>query len=168
MKLLKCQYCGSYCIHTNLIGHYNPSVRIINLVSHITFVVCVLILFISVRTYSLKSTPNDRSFFWETFHGNFLIYSQSSCQKFAETKSPKKYFVFYFDIWPRARTLALLLISLHTSNLTTVVPTGLVLIQMSVDHITWSISVKIYLVFALKNTWPYQLVHNGLDYFPIS
>ena len=28
-------------IHTYIIGHYNPSVRIIDLVSHITYVVCV-------------------------------------------------------------------------------------------------------------------------------
>ena len=31
-------------IHPYIIGHYNPSVRIINLVSHTTYVVCVLIL----------------------------------------------------------------------------------------------------------------------------
>ena len=51
---------------------------------------CVLILYISGGTYSLKSTPNER-FFWETFHGNF-IYSQRFSQKSAERKSPKKYF----------------------------------------------------------------------------
>ena len=28
-------------IHTYIIGHYNPSVRIIDLVSHTTYVVCV-------------------------------------------------------------------------------------------------------------------------------
>ena len=33
---LKVQY-----IHTYIIGHYNPSVRIIDLVSHTTSVVCV-------------------------------------------------------------------------------------------------------------------------------
>ena len=41
-------------IHTYIIGHYNPSVRIIDLVSHTTYVVCFL--------WSLKSTPNDRFF----------------------------------------------------------------------------------------------------------
>ena len=30
-----------YHIHTYIIGHYNPSVRIIDLVSHTTYVVCV-------------------------------------------------------------------------------------------------------------------------------
>ena len=29
------------CIHTYIIGLYNPSVRIIDLVSHTTYVVCV-------------------------------------------------------------------------------------------------------------------------------
>ena len=56
---------------TYIIGHYNPSVRIIGLVSHTTYV-CLYIS--GGGTYSLKSTPNDR-FFGETFHGNF-IYSQ--------------------------------------------------------------------------------------------
>ena len=32
---------GKYYIHTYIIGHYNPSVRIIDLVSHTTYVVCV-------------------------------------------------------------------------------------------------------------------------------
>ena len=44
-------------IRTYIIGHYNSSVRIIDLVSH-----CVLISHISGGTYSLKSTPNDRFF----------------------------------------------------------------------------------------------------------
>ena len=33
--------CYPYRIHTNIIGHYNLSVRIIDLVSHTTYVVCV-------------------------------------------------------------------------------------------------------------------------------
>ena len=48
-------------IHTHtIIGHYNRSVRIIDLVSHTTYVVCVNFLYIIGGTYSLKSTPNDR------------------------------------------------------------------------------------------------------------
>ena len=54
---------------------------------------CVLILYMSGGTYSLKSTPNDR-FFEKLFHGHF-IYSQSFCQKSAEGKSPKKYFLYF-------------------------------------------------------------------------
>ena len=52
-------------LHTYIIGHYKPSVRVIDLVSYTTYVVCV--------NNSLKSTPNDR-FFWETFHSNFILY----------------------------------------------------------------------------------------------
>ena len=52
----------SKVIHTYIIGHYNPSVRIIDLVSHTTLLLCVLILYISGGTYSLQSTPNDRFF----------------------------------------------------------------------------------------------------------
>ena len=69
-------------IHTYIIDHYNPSVRIIDLVSHTTFVVCR-------ETYSLKSTPNDR------FFEKLFIYSQSFCQKSARKKSPKKYFSYF-------------------------------------------------------------------------
>ena len=49
-----------YSLHTYMIGRYNPSVRIIDLVSHTTSVVCVNFLYISGGTYSLKSIPNDR------------------------------------------------------------------------------------------------------------
>ena len=76
--------------HTYIIGHYNPSVRIIDLVTHTTYVVCVLILYTSDGIYSLNSTPNGR-FFEKPFMAIF-IYSQNFCQKFAERKSPKKYF----------------------------------------------------------------------------
>ena len=41
-----------HSIHTYIIGHYNPSLRII----------CVLILYISGGTYSLKSSKNDKFF----------------------------------------------------------------------------------------------------------
>ena len=54
-----------------------------------------LILYISGRTYNLKSTPNNR--FFEKLLTAVLIYSQSFCQKSAERISPKKYF---FDVRP--------------------------------------------------------------------
>ena len=31
----------SMIVHTYIIGHYNPSVRIIDLISHTTYIVCV-------------------------------------------------------------------------------------------------------------------------------
>ena len=73
-------------IHTYIIGHYNPSVRIIDLVSHTTYVVCVNFFYLQFKVDSERQT-------WETFSGNF-IYSQSFCQKSAERKSPKKYFSY--------------------------------------------------------------------------
>ena len=55
---------SNFNLHTyihNITDDYNPSVSIINLCSHTTYVVCV-ISYISGGTYRLKSTPNDRSF----------------------------------------------------------------------------------------------------------
>ena len=49
-------YFESDKIRTLVTGHYNPSVRISDLVSHTTYVVCVNFIHI---TYSLKSTLND-------------------------------------------------------------------------------------------------------------
>ena len=55
-------------IHTYIIGHYIPSAKIIDLV-FTPVVLCVLILYISGGTYSLKSTPNAR--FLINFSGQF-------------------------------------------------------------------------------------------------
>ena len=49
-------------IHTYIIGHYNPSVRIIDLVSYTTYVVCVNFIHKWRNLHSLKSTPNYRFF----------------------------------------------------------------------------------------------------------
>ena len=53
----------------------------------------VLILYISGRTYSLKSTPNDR--FFEKLFMAVLIHYQSFCQKSAERKSSKNYYSYF-------------------------------------------------------------------------
>ena len=79
-------------IHTYIIGHYNPSVRIIDLVSHTTYAVCVNFIH-KWRDLEFK-VDSEQQIFWETLHGNF-IYSQSFCQKSAERKSPKKYFSYF-------------------------------------------------------------------------
>ena len=65
---------------------------------------CLLILYISGGTYSLKTTPNDR-FFWETFHGIYLLteFLPEICW---EEIAEGILFVFCFDVWPEARTLA--------------------------------------------------------------
>ena len=85
-------------IHTYVIGHYNPSVRIIDLVS---LDVCVNFIH-KWRDVQFK-IDSERQIFWEPFHGNY-IFSQSFCQKSAERKSPKKYFSYFvlmsgFEPW---------------------------------------------------------------------
>ena len=65
-------FINSSHVHTYIMCHYNPSVNIIDLVSHTTCVVCVNFTQ-KRRDLQLKV---ERQIFWETFHGNF-IYSQS-------------------------------------------------------------------------------------------
>ena len=48
------------CIHTYIVCYYNSSVRIMDLVCHTTYVVCVN--FIQTWAYSLKTSPNDKFF----------------------------------------------------------------------------------------------------------
>ena len=71
------------------IGHYNPSVRLIDLVSHTTYVVRVN--FIHKWRDLQFNVDSEWQIFWEIFHGIF-IYSLSFCQKSAERNLPKKYF----------------------------------------------------------------------------
>ena len=58
---------------------------------------CVLILYKSGGTYSLRPTPNYR--FFETLFMAVLFYSQSFCQNSSERKSPKKYFLYFVYIY---------------------------------------------------------------------
>ena len=60
--------------YTYIIGHYNPSIRIIDLASHSTYVVCVN--FIQKWRNLQFKVDSERQIFWETFQCNF-IYSQS-------------------------------------------------------------------------------------------
>ena len=63
-----------------------------NICQH-TFMLSVLILYISGGTYSLNSTPNDK--FFEKLFMAILFHAQSFCQKSIERKSPKKYFSYF-------------------------------------------------------------------------
>ena len=91
-------------IHTYIIGHYNPSVRITEKVSHTTHVVCVN--FIREWLDLQFNIDSERQIFEKLFHGRF-IYSQSFCQKSTERKSPKKYFSYLiFDDWLGIRVQA--------------------------------------------------------------
>ena len=58
-------------IHTYIIGHYNPSIRIIDLVSHSTYVVCVNFIH-KWRDLQFK-VDFKRQIFWETFRDNFIF-----------------------------------------------------------------------------------------------
>ena len=123
-------------LHTYIIGHYNLSVRIFDLVAHTTYVVCVnfihkwcaklgwvvmtnyvcmyQFLFGPVcGTYSLKSILNDR--FFEKLFMAVSIFSQSFCQISAEEILEGILFVFCFNVWPGTWTLTLCPISLHTT-----------------------------------------------------
>ena len=73
--------------NTNIIGHYNPSIRIIGLVSHTTYVVCINFYTHKWRDIQYKA-DSEWQIFWETFHGNIFVCSQIFCQKSAEMKSP--------------------------------------------------------------------------------
>ena len=64
---------------------------------------CVLILYISGGTYSLKTTSNDR--FFEKLFMAILFYSQSFCQKSAERKSLNKNFSYFVLMSGLANTL---------------------------------------------------------------
>ena len=63
-----------FSIHTYIIDHYNPSVSIIDLFYHATYVVCVN--FIHKWLDLQLKVDSKRQIFRETFHGHF-IYSQS-------------------------------------------------------------------------------------------
>ena len=57
--------CDQSHTHIYIIGYFNPSVRITDLVSHTTYVVYVIFIFIFILsggTYSLKSIQHDRYF----------------------------------------------------------------------------------------------------------
>ena len=70
---------------------------------------CVLILYISGGTYSLKSTPSD-IFFEKLFHGCFYLLSEFLSEICWPEIAEEILFVFCFDVWPGAQTLVLRLI----------------------------------------------------------
>ena len=103
-------------IYTYIIGDFNPSVRIIKLVSHTTYVVCVNFLYISGWDLQFK-VNSKRQICWETFHGSFIYYSEFLPEICWEDIAEEiLFYVFCFDVWPEAWTLALRLISQHTTN----------------------------------------------------
>ena len=61
-------------IYTYVIGHYNPSFKIIDLVSHTTYIVCVNFIH-KWRNLQFK-VDSERQIFWETFNGSFNLLSE--------------------------------------------------------------------------------------------
>ena len=61
-------------IHTYIIGHYNPSVRIIDLVSHTTYVVCVN--FVHKWRHLQFKVDFERQIFLRNFSWQFYLLSE--------------------------------------------------------------------------------------------
>ena len=74
---------------------------------------CVLILYISDGTYSLKSTPNDR--FFEKLFMAILFNLRVFATNLLRGNRRRNLFVFRSDVWPGTRTLAFRLIGQHTT-----------------------------------------------------
>ena len=89
----------------NIFGHYNPSVRVVDLASRITYDVC-LILCVSRGILSLKLLAYNQ--FLKNFSWQFYLLSKflpKICW------ADEILYVFCFDFWPGARSPALCLIS---------------------------------------------------------
>ena len=89
-------------MHTYIIGHYYHSVRIIDLVSHTTYDVCFNFYTQVTGDLQFKVDSERQVFFWETFRGSFYLLAEFLPEK-------------CWDVWPGTRTLALRLISQHTT-----------------------------------------------------
>ena len=87
-----------------------PSFRIIDLVSHTTYVVCVN--FIYKWRYLVDF---EWQIFWETFHGNFILLSRVFARNLLrEVIAEEIPLVFCFVVWTGTQTLAFRLISQHS------------------------------------------------------
>ena len=103
-------YLIGHYIHTYIIGHYNPSVGIIDLVFHTTYCVCVDF----IRKRKDLQFKVDR-FFEKLFMGIFYLLLEFLPEICWEEIAEEIFFVFCFDVWRGVRTLALRLISQHTT-----------------------------------------------------
>ena len=99
-------------IHTNIIGHYNPSIRIIDLFFHTTYVVCVNFIH---KWRDLQFKVDSKRQIWETFSWQFYLLSEFLPEICWEEIAEEILFVFRLDVWPGTRTLAFRLISQHTT-----------------------------------------------------
>ena len=86
-------------LHTYIIAHYNLSVRIIDLISHTTYVVCVNCIRQWWDRDLLFKGDSERQSFCETFHGNFYLLSEFVPDICWEKITEEILFVFRFDVW---------------------------------------------------------------------
>ena len=96
--------------YTYIIDHYNPSVRIIDLVSHTTYVVCVNF----IHKWRDLLFKVDR-YFEKLFMAILFTPIVFSKNLLEGNRRNNTFFVLCFDVWPGAWTLALRLISQHTT-----------------------------------------------------
>ena len=93
------KFCTGLDVHiTYIIGHYNPSVRIIDLVSYTTYVVCVN--FIHKWRDAQSIVYSEQQIFWETFHGSFNLLSELMSEICWEEIAKEILFLYRFDVWP--------------------------------------------------------------------
>ena len=84
--------------------HYNPLVRIIDLVSHATYVVCVNFMH---NWLDLQfKVDSERQIFWETFNGNFIYFSEFLPEICWKEIAEEILYIFRFDVWPGTRTFS--------------------------------------------------------------
>ena len=77
-----------------VIGRYNPSVRIIDLVSRTTYIVCVSIYTCVAESTILKSTPNDK--FMRNFSWQFLFALKDFARNLLRGNHRRNSFCFLF------------------------------------------------------------------------
>ena len=89
----------SWYLHTYVFVHYNPSVRLIDFVSHTTCVVCGNFIH-KWRDLQFK-VDSEWQIFWGT---SWLILTEFLSEICGEEIVKEMRFVFCFNVWPIART----------------------------------------------------------------
>ena len=101
------------CVHTYI---YNWPLQLFSqdygLASHTTYVVCVNFIH---EWWNLQfNIDSEWQILWETFHGSFYLLSDFLLEICWEENAEEIIFVFYFGVWPKARSMVLRRISQHT------------------------------------------------------
>ena len=104
-------------IHNYIIGHYNPSVRIIDLVSQTTYVVCVNFIH-KWRDLQFK-VATERQIRVRNFSWQLLFTLRVFARNLQSGSGRRNTFCILFNVRPGARTLALGLIREQTTYSTT-------------------------------------------------